>query len=86
MQSLHKELQSTDIGKVFQGGRWVVSGNIRVLSETLAGDCKEFTLQGVEWNSFCLTGTKLLSTPFGNDLSQKISFPGKHFPNYYLSL
>ena len=44
MRFLHEELQSTEINKVFQGGRWILCDDIRVQSETSAGDCNKLTL------------------------------------------
>ena len=56
----------------------------RVHSETIAGDCDKFTLQGTEWNSFYQTGTKLPFSPLnGNDLNPEITFYAKHFSNIF---
>ena len=59
-------------------------GESRVHSETKAGDCDKFTLQGTEWNSFHQTGTKLPFSPLnGNDLNPEMTFSAKHFSSVF---
>ena len=59
-------------------------GESRVHSETIAGDCDKFTLQGTEWNSFYQTGTKLPFSPLnGNDLNPEMTFSAKHFSSVF---